>query len=200
MNEKTAKRQGRKEKKLVAPDISAAGLREAALRYLARYAASTDMLRRVLQRRGYRAARLADKDIEFNAPDFTAQIERVIADMAAMGLLNDAQFAEQKARQLRHAGKSAQFIQGKLALKGIARKMSLDADAAAALDMGHEDSAAAELAAAERLAQKKKLGRYRPQMPEEAAERAKQRQRDMAFLLRAGFSLDVARRALAEKA
>ncbi|MEB2312451.1 MAG: RecX family transcriptional regulator [Sorangiineae bacterium] len=164
------------------PPLDAALLDKAALAYLERFDSSADNLRRVLMARVRRAARSEELDVAALARHVDGLIERY----RASGLLDDGRFAENVARGLRARGGSRRGIALKLRAKGVA-----EADIAAALSRAERDSAEPELEAAQRLVRRRRLGPLRPE-----AERAEKRSRDLAALMRAGFSYDVARRAL----
>jgi regulatory protein len=154
-------------------------LEKAALAYLERYAASREGVRRVLMRRVERAARAGVAPRE----DGAANVETVLAKLAAKGLLNDELFAEGLAASLARRGLARGRIAERLELKGVARE-----EIAAALggvdDTGDDDSARAI-----RWAKKKRLGPYG-----DPAKRQARRLRDIAALARAGFEPDLARK------
>lgn len=170
-----------------APD--AAGLHDAALDYLARYAATEAGLRRVLERRvdrwARRAAAVGDAEtIAGEAAAARAMVNEVVARLVAAGAVNDAAYAESRARNLVRAGRSRASAVAYLAAKGVD-----PATARAALP--HDESS--ELAAAVVLARKRRIGPFRlGDSPDEPG-----RRRELGMLARAGFSQDVARRALA---
>jgi regulatory protein len=170
--------------------VTAAYLERAALHYLERYGASTEMLRRVLARRVDTRCRLRGED---PAP-FHALVEPVVTRAVSAGLVDDAAFARARSRTLRRRGGSARRIGAALAAKGIDRETiaaSLArADADAGGDAGGDDPGAAELAAARALARRRRLGPHRRDDP------APHRERDLAVLARAGFAYAVARAAL----
>ncbi|MBF0247257.1 MAG: RecX family transcriptional regulator [Alphaproteobacteria bacterium] len=153
-----------------------------ALHYLERYASSAENLRRVLERRVYKAS-LHHPDMDAAAA--RGWIEDLIARYRSAGLLDDAAYAENRARSLMARGLAARSIRMKLLEKGVG---SDDIDAAlAALT---EETADPELHAAVKLARRRRLGPYTP----DADKRAERRDRDLAALARAGFSYDMARR------
>ena len=172
------------------PPPDAASLHEAALGYLARYAASEAALRRVLKRRVDRWARLAQAEAG-DASDiagFAAAARRsardVVARLAEAGAVNDAAFAESRARTLRRAGRSRLAVAAHLAAKGVA------ADVARSV---LPEDAATELGAALLLARRRRIGPFRAgAAPDQAGSR-----RELAILARAGFPRSVAVRALA---
>lgn len=166
----------------------AAALREAALAYLARFAATRAGLRRVLERRIARWARAAEAEYGAeHAAEGTraarAAIETVVARLAEAGAVDDAAFAAARARRLTRAGKSRVAAAAHLAAKGVDT-----ATAAAALGT----DPAAELAAALTLAARRRIGPFRTGGPPDAAGRL----RELGVLARAGFPRDIAERAL----
>ena len=165
------------------PPLTADAFERAALHYLERYASSAANLRRVLMRKAKRAARRQGGGTEAVA----GLIEDIVARYLHAGLLDDAAYAAQQAASLRRRGTSRHAIRGRLATKGVALE-HIDA-ALAALDTEADES---DLAAAGALARRRRLGPYRP-----AAARAAYRQKDMAAMARAGFSLETAQRVLA---
>jgi regulatory protein len=165
-------------------------LHDAALAYLARYAASESGLRRVLERRVDRWKRLAQQnglDVEAIAIQAAAArnaTREVVARLVAAGAVNDAAYAESRARSLVRTGRSRRAISAYLAAKGV------DPEIAAAAMLDPERS---ELAAALVLARKRRIGPFRQgPTPDEAG-----RRRELAVLARAGFSQSVAQQALA---
>ncbi|MCU0945804.1 MAG: RecX family transcriptional regulator [Rubritepida sp.] len=166
-----------------------AALREAALRHLARYAATEAGLRRVLGnriRRWARAAEQAGQDAEgiaAAAAAARAQATAIAARLVAAGAVDDAAFAVARARRLRAGGRSARAALAHLAAKGVAAET-----ARAALE-SHE--VADELTAALVLCRRRRLGPFAA-----AAPTPELRQRWLAALARAGFAGSVAREAL----
>jgi regulatory protein len=162
--------------------VTAPLLEKAALHYLERFASSSAHLKRVLMRRVARSARADGSD--------AAAGERLVDDIVQRylraGLLDDAAYAASQAASLRRRGASRHAIRGKLALKGID---AAQVEHALASVEGTEGS---EIAAAAALARRRRLGPYRA-----GATRDSHRQKDLATLARAGFSLDLARRVLA---
>ncbi|HET8995059.1 MAG TPA: RecX family transcriptional regulator [Acetobacteraceae bacterium] len=168
-----------------APDEAA--LRDAALAHLARYAATETGLRRVLDRRIERWSRSAtggDPDaIAAQAASARQAARQVVARLAAAGAVNDAAFAESRARSLTRAGRSRQAVAAHLAAKGVDRALALAAT---------PDDPETQLAAALALARRRRIGPFRlGAEPDEAAKR-----RELGMLARAGFPQPVAQRAL----
>ena len=169
------------------PAITDSVLEKSALFYLERYAASSGQLRRVLLRRVKRAEMLGVEAAEAEAA--REHIEALIARFLASGLLDDRRFAEAQAQSLQRRGTSRRRIRERLAAKGVERDF-VD-DALGAMEPEGETS---EIAAACVLARRRRLGPYRP-----AGARKEFRQKDLATLARAGFSLDIARKVLAAR-
>jgi regulatory protein len=169
------------------PDL--ASLHEAALGYLARYAATEAGLRRVLERRVDRWARLAQAEagdadgVAGQAREARCVVRDVVARLAAAGAVNDATFAENRARTLVRAGRSRLAVAAYLAAKGVAADV--------ARSVLPEDTAS-ELAAALTVARRRRIGPFRiGAMPDQAGCR-----RELAVLARAGFPQSIASQAL----
>jgi regulatory protein len=164
---------------LPAPDEST--LHEAALAYLARFAATTAGLRAVLERRVDRWAReQPDRDAAAESAAAARQaVAAVVARLAAAGAVSDAAFAESRARSLTRSGRSQRAVQAQLAAKGVPADL---ARAAA------PDDPETEIAAALVLARKRRIGPFRTGAPSP--------QRELGILARAGFSRSVALRVL----
>jgi regulatory protein len=168
---------------------TASRLREAALAHLARFAATEAALTRVLVRRVDRWARAAEAEgqpretIAAAAAAARAAAAEVARAMVQAGAVDDAAFAESRARRLARSGRSRRAIAAHLAGKGV------DAGtAAAALPEGEE----AELDAALAACRRRRIGPF-ARGPEDAEARRKA----LAALARGGFAQGVARRALA---
>lgn len=161
--------------------ITEAGLHAAALRYLERFAASAEMVRRVLARRVERAARAGLTE----RADGRRLIERVVGRLAAAGVIDDAGFAEAKTRSLNRRGASARAIRARLAAQGLGAEQ-----VGAALAALQAEGGDPELAAAVALARRRRLGPFR------ADDRAAHRLRDLGVMARAGFGGEVARRVI----
>jgi regulatory protein len=163
-----------------APD--AGSLYQAALTYLARYAATEAGLRRVLLRRIDTWARGAvDRDLVAEQVKAARQAAgEVVARLVASGAVSDAAFAESRARSLVHAGRSRRAVAARLAAKGVNAEL-----AQAVLP----EDAETELVSALILARKRRIGPFRTSGEAD-------RQREFGILARAGFPRAVAERAL----
>jgi len=163
------------------PPPDRASLREAALRHLARYASTEVNLLRVLNRRIDRWARVAGDEADTAAARQAAR--QVVHDLAAIGAVNDAAYAESRARSLNRGGRSRRAVAAHLAARGV------DAQTARAALPEDPDS---ELTAALRQARRKRIGPFATGETD-----APTRLKHLATLARAGFSQDIARHALA---
>lgn len=182
------KGRGRRQPRPAGQAPNAARLREAALAHLARFAATEAGLRRVLERRVDRWARAAEAEgqpreaIAAAAARARAAAAEVAAAMTAAGAVDDAAFAESRARRLARAGRSRRAIAAHLSAKGV------DAEtAAAALPEGEE----AELDAALAFCRRRRIGPFA-----RTAEDIEARRKALAALARGGFAQPVARRAV----
>ena len=170
--------------RLAGPPPTEAALHEAALAHLARYATTRAGLVAVLDRRIARWARAAgdEEGVADAVAAARAAARRVAEKLVALGVLNDAAFAESRARSLTRAGRSRRAVAAHLAAKGV------DGETAQAV---LPDDPAAELAAAVAHARRRRLGPFRTV----AADPARV-QKELAAFARAGFSRDTALQAL----
>lgn len=164
--------------------LKPADLKDAALHYLGRYAASTARLRQVMTRRIRNSAKAHD----FDPAPLLDDLETVIEMLLRTGLLNDAAFAEAKTRSLNRRGGSRRQIAAKLTAAGVKNP-----EMKAALTSLEEEMPEAEFAAALAYARRRRLGVHRD-TPDLGPER---RRKDLMAMQRAGFAHDIARRALA---
>lgn len=163
----------------------AAGLYQAALHYLARYAATEDGLRRVLVRKIDQWAR-AQTDPDVAEPVVRAAraaVDGVVERLVEAGAVSDAAFAETRAKSLIRGGQSTRAVQSRLVAKGVPVEVAREASAT---------DVETELAAALVLVRKRRIGAYRTVEDADAAVRLK----EFGLLARAGFSRDIAVQAL----
>ena len=163
--------------------LKSADLQDRALHYLGRYAASTARLRQVLTRR----IQLSAEAHGFDPAPLLVELEQVIVRLTRAGLLNDTAFAETKAQSLNRRGGSRRQIAAKLAVAGVPQ-----AERVRAIERLEEETPDAESAAALAYAKRRRLGVFRA-IPDDSPER---RRKDLAALARAGFAMEIARRAL----
>ncbi len=151
-------------------------LRNAALHYVSQRTASTAMLRQILERRAKR--RLAVRALD---DPTRALIEDAIAELLALGLVDDARFAGGRAATLAGKGLARSRIAHGLRSKGISRELI-------ATTIGDEID---DLEQARRFVVRKRLGAHR-----RGGMTPESRRKDLASLARAGFAYSVASRAL----
>jgi regulatory protein len=143
-------------------------LREAALRHLARYATTRAGLLRVLDRK---IARWCAQNQSDSGAELQAVARTVVDALVGEGLINDAAYAETRARRLLRAGRSRRSVAADLAGRGIS-----------AVTISSES----ELAAALATARRRRIGPFRTAPVDEAGAR-----REAAMLARAGFPRSV---------
>ena len=134
-----------------------------------------------------------DQDFETCA----ALLEETITTFTNTDLLNDKIYAEAKVTSLRRAGKSTRHIQSALRQKGV--PPDITTKALKKYDSLNEHiNNDAELIAAKNTARKKKLG---PHRTKEVAEEDLPdfMKKELGKMARAGFSYEIAKKALEEK-
>ena len=175
-------------KKKVPRKVSRSSLMNAAVYYLQRFAASREGVRRVLATKVRRSLAYHGGDQE----EAAAWVEEVLDTLQKQGFLDDAAFAEARARSLAARGTAGRAIRMKLAQKGVDKDIIDDALASLAEEVGYRtgqgDDANPDLTAAVAYARRRRLGPYRLD-PDARAER---REKDVAALARQGFSPDIA--------
>lgn len=160
-------------------------LHEAALAYLTKSAATSATLGRALERRVATWARKASRagaaaeSVEEDVARCREAIALIVARFVEVGLVNDAAFAEARAKRLSRAGRSRRAIAAHLASKGVSE--------AAAREALPSD----ELALALAFTKKKRIGPF----AREVATREDER-KALAAMARAGFGWSVSERAL----
>ncbi len=156
--------------------VTATYLRNAVLHYVSQRTASAAMVRQILERRAKR--RLAVRTLE----DATnVLIEDAISEMLALGLVDDARFADSRAVTLAGKGLARSRIAHGLRSKGVSRE-TIEAAIGDDID---------DLAQARRFVARKRLGALR-----RGGVTPESRRKDLASLARAGFAYSVASRAL----
>lgn len=152
------------------------------LYYLGRYESTTDKVRQMLCRR-VQKSKLAGDEV----PDeVNAWIDKVVLSMQDLGYIDNRRYLENTYRRLRLQGKSLRFIFGKLSADGIEADMLQSF-----MDEQNASSEELDIESARRLVCKKKIGYLRPKDKQK-----EMYQKDLATLARAGFSFDVAKKAL----
>jgi regulatory protein len=168
--------------------LDEAGLRALGLDYATRYGGTSAAMARILDRRIHRwekamlgTGAAEPGAIAAEAAALKEAAARVVASLAAIGAVDDAAFAESRARRLRRSGRSRRAVLAHLGAKGVGASL-----AGAAVP---EDEAA-EFAAALAFARRRRVG------PFAREGEAEDRVRALMAFGRAGFSGAMARRAL----
>lgn len=163
--------------------ISKTYLENAALYYLQRYATSAENLKRILMRKVKRSCTFHQVPVE----DFIPLVDELVARYMTVGLIDDKSFAQARVTSLRRQGHARRSIIARLQVKGLSTTQI-----EAALRNVDEEQDDPEMSAALAFVRRKKLGPYRKKLITDS----KDLQKEMASMGRAGFSYEVARRAL----
>lgn len=158
------------------PKITAVYLERVTSWYLERRTTSTVRMRELLMERVHRS--IAEHGIDLAEAE--ALVDAEMARLERTRLLDDAQFAADKARSMRSRGASTTRVRAALRAKGIA------SDTVEALPSEDVDP---DWIAARTWARKRRIGPWRTGTAD-----AELRSKEVAKLARAGFSWDLARR------
>ena len=158
----------RDERRVPGP-ITADYLFRAAAHYIERYATSSGNLARVLERKVMRRARARGEMAQGHDEAIAATVKRFVD----LKLVDDEVFAETKLASLRRRGTSSRMAAAKLAGKGVERDLI-------AVTLAADESD--DRTAANAYARRRRLGPYR------LREREERRDKDVAAMVRAGFS------------
>ncbi len=169
-------------KKKPPKEVTASLLREQALRYLDRFSATTHKLKRHLLTKNREAISIYGHDVE----TISAQIDTLITKLEKMGILNDQQYAESKARSMARQGKSFRQIEGKLYSLGITDNQKDQAIDELATTEGHSDRVGAA-----KFIRRRRFGPYK-----ETPERSVRREKELMSLVRNGFDYGLAQELL----
>lgn len=168
--------------------LTQAELEAYAVSYLARFDCTEVRMRQVLARKlgqGRGGGGRGDTSDGSGSPSVSPMVEAVIRRFVEVGYLDDARFARGLATSLLSRGTAPRRMIERLKQRGV------DSELATRIIAEQGGTAETELLAASRLVRRKKLGWCRPEPA-----RKERAQKDLAVLARAGFSFDVARRAL----
>ncbi|MBB4004930.1 RecX family transcriptional regulator [Aurantimonas endophytica] len=161
--------------------ITAEWLFRAAAHYLERYASTTANLRRVLERKVMRRAHARGED----AAEHMGLVDATVGRFVELGLVDDRSFAEGRLASLRRRGTSRRMTTAKLLEKGVEKALVEELVAADETD---------ELTAAHAYAKRRRLGPWR------SRQRGERRDRDVAAMIRAGFTFPDAASAIDSEA
>jgi regulatory protein len=158
-------------------------LRDQALRYLDRFATTTQKMHTHLFKKSQPALAL----FELDEAELHLTIDTEIAKLVASGFMNDREYAASKARIMVKQGKSLNQIRRKL----MDLEVPDDIQEAAISGLG-EDREGIDFAAAALYARKRKFGPYKSEDTRQA-----RWEKEMSSLARNGFSYGIASRVLA---
>ena len=156
-------------------------LKNKALHYLERYASTEAKLAETLKRFAIR------KLSQYSAADIEPHIAYTVSQCVSLGYIDDEAFAQTKWDSGLRSGRSPQWLAQKLRLAGIHN------DIISALREAEAEDPDSELRAAIISARKRRIGPFARVIPTEFADK----QKHMARLVRAGFSLSIARHVMA---
>ncbi|MCB9991269.1 MAG: regulatory protein RecX [Rhodospirillales bacterium] len=160
--------------------ITESYLQNSGMYYLERFAASTGHFKSVMMRKINKSC---DWHKDQDRESCIAMLDRLVETLQAAGLLNDEHYARGMVISLRRRGLSARMIQARLKAKGLGS----DHIHQALQEHAEDVSGDADLTAALRLAQRKKIGPYRKtaDMDEKSYNKA------LGVFARAGYSYDI---------
>ncbi|MDD4520199.1 MAG: regulatory protein RecX [Alphaproteobacteria bacterium] len=153
-----------------------------ALFYLSRYSSSSENLRQVLERN----LKKASYEGQELPPDSAEWIDKIVADFLSLGYLDDKRYIEGKVRSLVDSGKSTKIIFLKLIQKGCSEE-----EIENAFNLLEFDKEKVDMKNAKKLVLKRKIGFCRSLEEQDLFF-----QKDLAVLARAGFSFNIAQKAL----
>jgi len=174
--------------------ISLRYLKNAGLYYLERFPASTGHFRKVMHRKIDRSFKdHPDQQRE----ECEAWLEQVIENFQEYGYLDDQNFAKSTAHSLRHKGYSKIFSLQKMRFKGVPEELAkaqiAQVDAQLLENTPTSEHSNADYLTALKLCKKRRIGPFSTKTPED---HQKFKQKSLAALARAGYSYDVAQKAL----
>jgi len=169
-------------KKKPPKEVTAALLREQALRYLDRFSATTHKLKRHLLTKNREAISLYGHDVE----TISTQIDELIARLEKAGILDDQRYAESKARSMARQGKSFRQIEGKLYSLGITDNQKDQAIDELTETEGHSDRVGAA-----KFIRRRRFGPYK-----ETPDRSTRRDKELLSLVRNGYDFGLAQELL----
>ncbi|MBO6827748.1 MAG: regulatory protein RecX [Sneathiella sp.] len=162
--------------------VTPARVREQALRYLDRFAATTDKLKRHLMTKNRRAIQHHSQDEE----EVFQMIEETVEKIVKQGLMDDQKYADAKARSLSRQGKSTRHIRQKLFSLGLNEGYTEHA-----LEELTEVEGYTDLIGAAKYVRKRKFGPYK-----EPDTREERRDKELGALMRNGYSFEIATKIL----
>lgn len=154
--------------------------------YLERYDAPKAHVRRLMMQRVRRGARHHDQDLE----ECTEHLDTLLEELCRLGVIDDDRYARNTIERQRGSGKARRHIEGYLRSRGVASSTISHAFEDLDADIDHDP----ERIAAIRYARKRRFGPW-CHPPERRQER---RDKQLASMVRAGYSFSLAKEILAE--
>lgn len=173
-----------KQNKRIPRKINEQYLHNAGLYYLERFSSSVQNFKRVMKRKIDRSCAHHEESPQQYYPLLDSLAEKFVK----LGLLNDDLYSQTKVTGLRRKGESTRKIQQKLMEKGI-EKDQTNAILQQLINDDYETHN--EFASALRYIKRRRLGPFRTRKNDRSDEK------DLASLARAGYSYDIAKKALA---
>ena len=163
-------------------------LHNSGIYYLERFVASKSHFKTVMARKAKRSC-MHHKEQDYD--ECLKMIDELADKFEEMGLLNDALYTTGMVTSLRRRGLSRNAIIQKMRIKGIEPQYTI-AELEKLDNAYHETEKNAEIAAALRLAKKKKMGPYKIEKKGLTDDdKAKELRRNMGRFARAGFSYEI---------
>ncbi|WP_025898964.1 regulatory protein RecX [Sneathiella glossodoripedis] len=169
-------------KKRPPKEVTPTLLREQALRYLDRFAATTHKLKRHLLNKNRRAIEHYGQDVE----TIEQQIDQLIERFEKQGILDDQLYANGKARSMARQGKSLRQIKGKLYSLGLSEQETSTAEEEIVDSEGYSDQVGAA-----KLIRRRRFGPYKETPP-----MAERREKELMALVRNGFDFELSSKLL----
>ncbi|HEB88958.1 MAG TPA: hypothetical protein ENI85_05265 [Deltaproteobacteria bacterium] len=151
-------------------------LQERALRYAARWEASSSGVQTLLERKVRERCERTGESPE----EILGQIPRIVSELVDNGYVDDRRFATEALDRLRRQGRSTRQIRARLLARGIPEDL-LD-------ELFEAEDPGIELVSAWRFARRRRLGPY----CQDPQDRQMARERHLAALGRQGFDLETA--------
>lgn len=182
--------QKKQRKPRIPKKITPSYLNNYAMFYLERFSSSSANLKRILMRR---VKKSLTHHGEPSMDSATGMVDDVVTKLLELKIIDDALYAKSRTTSFRRSGNSKRQISAKLYSKGLKNEQIEVAIETVDKAHGFDNP---ELSAAIRYAQRRRIGPYRTRPCAEPEEQAK---KDLAKLARAGFSFELAKKALKEK-
>lgn len=192
-NTLSAGKQAPTTKRVYIPRLSESYFFNSALYYLQRYASTEANLHRILNGKVLRAKQKG----AVIPPEYPQWIDQAVKKCVKLGYINDRHYAESKITSMRREGRSMRFIRQSLYQKGIQRDLLDDLLQEMQFPETEDETGTdPELLAALRTIKRRSLMRADRLAQMDQDTRRDHYQKNLARLIRAGFSLQIAKEAL----